>query len=217
MIFLFWLFQLIFFGFFLADFWEKHKKWLIPVIVIAVLFMIPYCVYLAMDQKKDEKKKKERERQRYDNMQQFLQQNWNFTIVRTSPLCYSFRIIILIILRKYLYLRDIKATWKLNGCFAIIFVNSSKPTNITELGKLSAWRFCVHYCHVVFSKFCGFFCLFFLQIFGSRCIYFLRTNTNHCDIFVLFISVNFVCSFLWQIFGEKTRNGLYRSSLFSRS
>ena len=37
--------------------------------------MIPYCVYIAMDQKKDEKKKKERERQRYDNMQQFLQQN----------------------------------------------------------------------------------------------------------------------------------------------
>ena len=80
--------------------------------------------------------------------------------MRTSPLCYSFRIIILIILWKYLYLSDIKATWKQNGCFAIIFVNSSKPTNITELGKLSAWRFCVHYCHVVFSKFCGFFCFF---------------------------------------------------------
>ena len=74
-IFLFWLFQLIFFGFFLADFWEKHKKWLIPVIVIAVLFMIPCCVYIMIDDHKMEKKHKERERQRYDNMQQFLQQN----------------------------------------------------------------------------------------------------------------------------------------------
>ena len=85
--------------------------------------------------------------------------------MKTSTLCYSFRMIILIILRKYLYLSDIKATWKLNGCFAIIFVNSSKPTNITELGKLSAWRFCVHYCHVVLGKICGVFLFLFFADF----------------------------------------------------
>ena len=71
---------------------------------------------------------------------------------------------------------------------------------------------------IIVSKFCGFFVSFFLCRFLDPGVFIFcaQTQTTMIFLFYLFQSILFVY-FFDRFLGKKTRNGLYRSSLFSRS
>ena len=70
-----WYFCFIYFSQFclfisLIDYWIKNKKWLIPVVILAVI-VVPLCIWWAIQDTKKEKKKRveNREKQRLMNRQ----------------------------------------------------------------------------------------------------------------------------------------------------